>query len=100
MNINLLLTCYKNELFSFLLSAPSLPKEMDLHNFSLFKKNKSEPLGFSDSASSLKMFLIEIIIVEVTKNLQLFCTRYLVLGLNFLMLSVKVFSVCPRALFF
>lgn len=68
----------------------------------LYWKRIREPLGFSESASSLEkeMFLIEIIIVEVTKNLQLFCTKHLGLGLNFLVLPVKVFSVCPRALFF
>lgn len=59
--------------FSCLVSCPPSPPSQrngDLHNFSLFKKDKREPLGFSESTSSLEkeMFLIEIIIVEVTKN--------------------------------
>lgn len=79
MNINLLLTCYKNEVFFFLAQWPPPPSQRsgDLHNFSLFKKNKREPLGFSESVSSLEkeVFLIEIITVEVTKNLPFFCAR-------------------------
>lgn len=86
MNTNFL-TCYKNELVFFSLSTSThLPKEVGIYTVFLYLKRIGEPLGFSESVSSLEkgMFLVEII-VEVTKNLQLFCIRCLVLGLNCLM---------------
>lgn len=61
MKMNLLLTCYENELFFFLLSACShLPKETGTYAIFLYLKRAREALGFSESVSSLEkeMFLI------------------------------------------
>lgn len=60
MKMNLLLTCYENELFFFLLSAGShLLKEMGTCAIFLYLKRIREALGFSESVSSLEeMFLI------------------------------------------
>lgn len=73
----MLLTCFKNEIFVFLLDtlpAPPSQRNGDPHNLSLFKKDKKEPLGFSESTSSLEkeMSFIEIVIVEVTKNFSFY----------------------------
>lgn len=54
------------------------------------KRGKREPLGFLESASVLEK---EPLLIFV-----LFFIGYVGLGLNALMLSIEVFSVCPRAL--